>query len=135
MAGEVAYLLDTDILIGWLQDSHEAIEKITKICESEVPKISVLSIYELAEGAYKARNSGKVLEDTFELIDKFDEILLNREMCIEAGRIASLLKQKGKYIGEGDILIGATAIIQNLTVVTRNIKHFQKIPGLKVEEW
>jgi hypothetical protein len=56
-------------------------------------------------------------------------------LAISAGDILAHLRAKGRPIDVEDVLIGATALLKGLTVVTNNIKHFRQIPNLKVEDW
>jgi tRNA(fMet)-specific endonuclease VapC len=55
--------------------------------------------------------------------------------AVRAGDLLALLESEGVPIGTEDVLIGATALEAGLTVVTRNVKHFDRIPGLTVESW
>ena len=55
--------------------------------------------------------------------------------AVRAGDLLALLESKGVPIGTEDVLIGATALQAGLSVVTRNVRHFDRIPGLKVESW
>ncbi len=52
-----------------------------------------------------------------------------------AGDVLAHLKRTGKPVGLEDVLIGATARAYGYTVVTRNVKHFQGLPEVKVEDW
>ena len=52
-----------------------------------------------------------------------------------AAEIFAELEKKGEGIGDFDILIGAMASAHNETLITRNVKHFSKIKGLKLEKW
>ena len=51
------------------------------------------------------------------------------------GETKSQLEAKGMRIDEFDLLIGATAVDNSMTLVTHNTKHFQRIPNLKLEDW
>lgn len=51
------------------------------------------------------------------------------------GEIAAQLRQSGQPIGEMDTLIAAHAMVADLTLVTHNTRHFERIPGLKLEDW
>jgi tRNA(fMet)-specific endonuclease VapC len=51
------------------------------------------------------------------------------------GRIGSVLAERGSPIGEFDVLIAAHAITLDLTLVTNNVRHFRRVPGLKNENW
>jgi tRNA(fMet)-specific endonuclease VapC len=55
--------------------------------------------------------------------------------AIRAGDLLAALEAEGNPIGIEDVWIGATAIEHGLTVVTRNLKHFQRIMGLRSESW
>jgi tRNA(fMet)-specific endonuclease VapC len=58
------------------------------------------------------------------------------ETCAaEFGAVASELADRGSPIGEFDALIAAHAIVLEVTLVTNNVKHFNRIRGLKVENW
>lgn len=51
------------------------------------------------------------------------------------GKVKALLENKGQRIDDFDILIGVTALQNNYTMVTANVKHLERIPKLKVENW
>jgi tRNA(fMet)-specific endonuclease VapC len=51
------------------------------------------------------------------------------------GRIRSDLEKNGQIIGPYDLLIGAQALTEKLTLVTNNIREFERIPGLAIENW
>jgi predicted nucleic acid-binding protein len=53
-------------------------------------------------------------------------------LCSGFAHIRGNLRQQGLIIGDFDILIGATALHHNLTLVTRNRKHYERIPGLNI---
>ena len=55
--------------------------------------------------------------------------------AVRAGEVLSELQSAGTPIGVEDVLIGSTALVHDLTVVTRNVKHFQRISHLDVESW
>jgi len=60
---------------------------------------------------------------------------LNEESAIIAGEIGAQLVIQGETIDAVDIMIGAIAKHNNETLITRNKKHFEKIPGLKIESY
>lgn len=130
------YLLDTDILVGLLREKKNAVEKIEQISKiSDNVFISVLNVFELIEGAYLSSNKDKSLKSVFDLIENIEIINLNKDVSVSAGKISADLKSRGAIIGIGDILIGASAILLNLILITNNKKHFERIPGLKLEVW
>ena len=55
--------------------------------------------------------------------------------AVVAGDILAHLARRGELIGVEDVLIGATALVREYTVVTGNVRHFARIPALQVERW
>jgi tRNA(fMet)-specific endonuclease VapC len=51
------------------------------------------------------------------------------------GDLLAALESRGKSIGIEDVLIGATALVHDLVVATRNVRHFDRIEGLSIESW
>ena len=60
---------------------------------------------------------------------------LDEAAAAEFGRIGSMLAERGTPIGEFDVLIAAHAVTLRCTLVTNNVRHFSKVPGLSVENW
>lgn len=130
----MTYLLDTSILIDLLRvkpvaqafiNDHENDTILTScICEAEV-----------YEGIYREKAEDFLTKRlTFQkLLEKFTPIVpFDSRQAEAAGKIRADLAVRGSLIGDLDILIAAAAISQNATLVTKNIKHFEKIPGLQV---
>ena len=53
----------------------------------------------------------------------------------EYAEIRWKLERRGQKIDSLDLLIGATAVAENYILVTGNVKHFERIPGLRIENW
>lgn len=72
---------------------------------------------------------------TSEVLSGLQVLPLAQEEAERAGDLLAALDSRGKPIGIEDVLIGATALTHNLIVATRNVKHFDRIEGLTVENW
>jgi len=126
--------LDTDIIIDFLKEREYAVRKISDIQERDL-KLSTTTInsFELFKGALKSNNPesihplNQLLSNTF--IHNFD-----LESSKKAAEIFESLKVKGELLDLADIMIAAIAITNKETLITRNIKHFKRIPGLEIEE-
>lgn len=59
----------------------------------------------------------------------------DQEAAEEYGQLRSYLEVRGTPIGEADTQIAAIALANDLTVVTANVRHFERVPGLVVENW
>ncbi|MBS0398172.1 MAG: type II toxin-antitoxin system VapC family toxin [Proteobacteria bacterium] len=80
---------------------------------------------ELAEGVLQM----EVVDD---LLAEFSVIEIDEDIAWLTSRAARTLKQAGQHIGDNDCWIAGTALAKGLPIVTRNIKHFQRVPGLEV---
>ena len=101
--------------------------------------ISVISLHELYYGAHlagekNAENYQRELEKINTLLEYFTVLDL-KTRGEEYARIKYALKKMGKPVDEFDMVIAGQGISEGLTVVTDNLKHFKRIPGLKVENW
>ena len=94
--------------------------------------ISDITLAELYFGAFK---SGK--EKHFNDVSEISKLFKNFpiQYMRKYGEIRWELERQGFRIGDMDMFIAATAIEEDLILVTDNVKHFNRIPGLKVENW
>ncbi len=127
--------LDTDFMVAVDRKNPEALKKLRELKEKRERKtVTPVTLTELYEGAYK---TGKqtALDETEENLMSLEILDYDYDAAKEAGRLLSELGKSGEKIGEMDTLIGAIALRYGETLLTRNAKHFAKIPGLKVEKW
>lgn len=127
------YLLDTDICIFFLQGRFNLSERIDEIR----PEHCFISEITLAELWFGAENSSRREEHLSEVLffeQKFRVLPIRPVFSIYA-REKARLRRSGTPLAEFDLLIGATAIFNNLIMATGNTRHFQKIEGLEIENW
>jgi len=70
-----------------------------------------------------------------EILARLEILGLGTDEALRAGDLLAHLSTTGQPIDVEDVLIGATAVVRGLTVVTNNVRHFRRIPGLPVEDW
>jgi len=127
------YLLDTNICIHYFKGQFDLKEKIEKIGFQKFA-ISEITLAELIYGAEKSQKKTqniKVVEDFAEriaIIPIFDSIRIY-------GKEKARLKQKGTIISDLDLFIGATAIVNDMILVTQNVKEFARMDNIKIENW
>ena len=127
------YLLDTNICIFLLKNKYGIREHIQKIGQEHCC-ISVITLVELYYGAAKSDRKDERMKDV-ELISK-NFIVLPIDNAIETyGINKAYLESKGMSIDDFDLLIGSIATNYNLIMVTENIKHFERIPNIRIENW
>lgn len=128
------YLLDTDTLIFWLKGDKTIEEKSVQIglkCLS----YSIISHAELYFGAYNSEQIAKNLKAIEIVKQKLTLLNLNADSAQLFGKVKADLKQQGKIIMDADIMIAAIALSNDLTLVTNNERHFNRIAELKIENW
>lgn len=91
---------------------------------------------ELRQGAALSLHPGPLWERIErEILQRVSILDVRGEDALIAGDITAHLRSAGKPIDVEDVLIGATALARGLVVVTDNLRHFQRISGLKIENW
>ena len=130
----MSYLIDTDILI-YLIHGNRSID--TRIQETQpiTKAISIITFGELLYGAKKSTQKEKNLAIIYRLSEVFPIIQVNRSTIEAFSEIKTALDKRGEKIEDFDVLIAATALSMNYILVTNNTKHFQRIDGLKIENW
>ena len=132
------YLLDTNILIEFMKGNPSVVGQVLHVGVARCC-MSVISMHELYFGAYCARTKKqeyyeKEMKRINMLIEHFSVIPLPEEADGYA-QIKMSLRSVGKIADEFDMMIGGQALTAGLTVVTDNVKHFEPMPEVKVENW
>ena len=130
----MSYLLDTNICIYFLNQHPGIIKRIMQCRDDEI----AISIITLAELQFGAHNSSQV-ENNINRINFFLERVqlldLTPKTTDTYARIKATLRKSGNIIDDFDILIGATAIENDLTLVTDNERHFSRIEKIRIVNW
>ena len=127
------YLLDTDS-VSFALRGHGGVGARIRACNPSDICMSAITLAELRYGADR-KGSRKLhgLIDTFAAA--IEVVSFDEAAAAEFGRIGSILAERGTPIGEFDVLIAAHAVVLLCTLVTNNVRHFSKVPGLSVENW
>ena len=132
------YLLDTDILSNIVKrtPSTALVAKLALVPQ-EAQFTSSITLGEMVYGAYKLQTHTHLLLDRLEkaLLPNLPVLPFDGDAARRYGEVRAELERQGTPLGEADLRIGAIALSRGLTVVTGNIRHFQLIPGLSVENW
>lgn len=130
----MSYLIDTDIIIYSLKNDKVVQDNFIRKSKA-LKAISVVSYGEMIFGTRKSIQVEKNLAVVLRISEIFPIIEVTRSVMETFGEIKATLVRAGNTIPDMDLLIGATALTLNYTMVTNNEKHFSKIPGLKIENW
>ena len=130
----LAFMLDTNICIYVLKNRPPALrEKFDSVRAS-----ICLSAITLAELYFGAENSERVkanLEGVERFTGGIPVLPFDAEAAAHFGQLRAYLRRKGTPVSTQDILIGAHARSEGLTLVTNNRREFDRMPGLRVENW
>jgi predicted nucleic acid-binding protein len=121
--------LDTSIFIDYFRKQRKERTPFIKLSEQYDFAISIITKFEISVGIAKGQE-----EFWNEVFDKLTIIPLNEVEIDKATEIFCQLRKTNKIIGLPDILIAATAIVNDLKLATLNQKDFSRITGLKIVE-
>lgn len=126
------YLLDTNAVICMMKRQHGIQQRILEAGLDQCA-ISEITLAELYVGLYKGKDERQRKE-----VDAVKRLLsvipISPAIELYAKNRADL-ELSGKRIDDFDLLIGSTAVVHDLVVVTHNKKHFNRIPNLRIVDW
>jgi tRNA(fMet)-specific endonuclease VapC len=127
------YLIDTD----WVIDHLNQVERVTTRLHELAPEglaLSVVSLGELYEGVYYSRDPEAGERSLQRFLNRDLTILgIDEETCKRFGRERGRLRTIGQRIGDMDLMIAATALQYDLTLLTNNRRHFERVEGLRIQ--
>lgn len=127
----MSYLVDTD----WVIDGIAGVGNARPTLERLSPKglaVSIITLGELYEGAYASDNTEDRLATFRHFLDGFVVFGLTDAIMHTFAKTRARLRRSGNIIPDMDLLIAATAQTFDLTLLTRNLRHFERIPDLKI---
>ncbi|CAC9601728.1 VapC toxin protein [uncultured Gammaproteobacteria bacterium] len=128
-------MLDTNICIYIIRNKPTKV--LEKFSQQEAGKlyISSICISELYHGAFKSQRIAQNIIALESFLSPLNIAQYDLEASIEYGKIRASLEKQGKVIGALDMLIAAHAKSINAIIITNNTKEFDRVSGLKVENW
>lgn len=130
----MAYLIDTDTIVFALRGEESVLAKFEE--NKQIPiSISMITYAELVFGAIRSQNEQKNMILVNHIRDIYQIEQLSEGVMEVFASIKAKLFESGSRIEDMDLMIAATALYNDLTLVTNNTKHFEKIPNLKLENW
>lgn len=129
------YLLDTNIISYWMRGDERVIDRIKSHSPSDL-SISTITLAEILYGIEKSPTKKKERQFKIKQIStllgthSFDEAAAGKYAVIRVQ-----LEKEGRVISERDTQIAAIAMANRLIVVTHNVKEFDRIGKLTVEDW
>ena len=123
--------MDTDWAIDYLHEIDRTVRRLEGLLPEGVG-LSVISLAELYDGLALSRNSDADAESLRLFLETVEVVPLDDAACQVFGAERARLREEGNIISDMDILIGATAISNNLTLLTNNRRDFERMVGLTI---
>lgn len=115
----------------WVIGKSEAVRTLDSLSLDGLA-VSIIAVAEVYEGAFDGPDSGMKLADYREFLSVYALLLVTDPIAVRFARLWATLRRQGMLIPDMDLLIAATALENDLTLVTRNFRHFDRITGLKL---
>lgn len=129
----MSFLLDTDICSLFMRGNPLVVKRFAQYAGHL--HISVVTVGELYSGALRARVSRRLLPSLTALLGDLEILDASFDVAYTFGTIRASILDRGLPGPDLDLLIAATALVHDLTLVTHNTAHYAGVPGLRLADW
>lgn len=129
------YMLDTNICIYAMKKKPETVLRRLKSELDNGVCISSITLAELEYGMKHSSNPAKNEQSLLRFLVPFSVLPFGAAAASEYGEIRAYLQSQGTPIGPLDMLIAGHARAEKLILVTNNVREFERVPGLEIENW
>jgi len=126
------YLIDSDILIYFLKGKQEVVQRLSQIPIDDL-YISRINYTELIYGAYNSSKINQNLKVIEPFLDNFKVLEFTKTSSLIFAKEKARLKKSGDIIADMDLMIASIAIENDCTLISNNIKHFDRVHNLELE--
>jgi tRNA(fMet)-specific endonuclease VapC len=128
------YLLDTNIVIYVIKNRPLSVLKTFNQNHGRMA-ISSITLAELAHGVEKSADQARNLAVVEDFVSRLDVLPYDDRAAWQYGFIRAALERQGTPIGVNDLHIAGHARSLGLIIVTNNLREFERVPGISVENW
>ena len=128
------FMLDTNICIFTIKNRPQQVREVFKRHHGQLC-ISTVTLMELIYGAEKSANPERNLADVEGFAARLEVLKYDQDAAANTGQLRAELAKAGTPIGPYDQMIAGHARSQGLIVVTNNLREFERVPGLRTEDW
>lgn len=129
------YMLDTNIIAYIRNQRPETVIRHFSRYKPEDLCISAITMAELEYGVFRSSKPDQNRQALILLLSRIQILPFDARAAREYGRIRDDLTKKGLLIGANDLLIAAHACSLGITLITNNTREFERVEGLKIENW
>lgn len=128
------YMLDTNMMIYTIKNRPEKVREAFTLHEGQTC-ISSVTLGELIYGAEKSSQVERNLSVIEGLAARLDVMPFDEKAAAHFGQLRAELAKAGKSIGPYDLMIAGHARALGLVLITNNLKEFERVPGLRLDNW
>jgi tRNA(fMet)-specific endonuclease VapC len=128
------YALDTNTVLDYFRGRGRVAATLLALPPSEIALPAIVA-YEVWVGVLGSQNAKRRQAQYEQFLATVDILPFDATVGRRAAELRQALERRGEGIGPMDILIAATALVHNATLVTRNLREFGRVPGLQVLDW
>ncbi len=125
-------ILDSDHCVALLRGMLDLRDHVAP---DETLAVTAISVGELVHGAYKSARTMDNLTRLDVLLAAVEILPYDDNAARQFGRLKAALEQTGQLLADLDLQIASIALLSNVPLVTHNRRHFERVPGLVVEDW
>jgi len=131
------YVLDTDHCIELLRGNDGILSKLESLGEDIEIEVytTTITAAELFYGAYRMPNPEQRMQEVNAFLSDIEVIELDLGAAQIYGQLKAELTRRGELLADNDLFIASIALSRNLTLVTHNTHHYERIPNLCLEDW
>ena len=128
------YMLDTNIVIYTIKNKPERVREAFSLHQGQMC-ISTVTLGELVYGAERSSQIERNLAEIEGLAARLDVATFDADAAVHFGQVRAELYLRGLPIGPYDMMIAGHARSLGFTLITNNLREFQRVPGLRIENW
>lgn len=128
----MAYLLDTDWAVWALRGRREVTDRV-KALRGEGLAVSAVTLAELVTGVHRSSHPKRAGDGLNRFLARVSVLPFTTEIAHRFGEENARLLAGGQAISQFDLAIAATALVHDMTLLTENRKHFERVSGLRIE--
>jgi predicted nucleic acid-binding protein len=129
----MSYLVDSDWIINALAQRRRADTILVDLASAGL-SISIITLAEIYERAYGSPNPQDYLGALQSFISNFTMRSVDEPLIARFAEVRAQLRRQGRIIPDFDILLGVTAVHHDLTLLAFNVRHLDRIPGIRIYE-
>jgi predicted nucleic acid-binding protein len=121
-------IADTDVLIDYVNGAEPAASAVAAALRRDELVTTVIARFELLRGVARARRPGPLRI----LVERLDALPLEAAAADRAAALSSELEERGEPLDRADCLVAGIALVAGEILLTRNRRHFSRVPGLRL---